>query len=70
MTRSLIYKNKYETAYKVASEHSLEKGSEFAEAECCLLYISDACDDQLCVDLGVRRITKNMTGESVVTSYL
>jgi soluble lytic murein transglycosylase len=33
MTRSLIYKNKYETAYKVASEHSLEKGSEFAEAE-------------------------------------
>ena len=33
MTRSLIYKNKYETAYKVASEHSLDKGSEFAEAE-------------------------------------
>ena len=33
MTRALIYKNKYETAYKVASEHSLDKGSEFAEAE-------------------------------------
>ena len=33
MTRALIYKNKYETAYKVASEHSLDKGPEFAEAE-------------------------------------
>jgi soluble lytic murein transglycosylase len=33
MTRALIYKNKYETAYKVASQHSLDKGSEFAEAE-------------------------------------
>ena len=33
MTRALIYKNKYETAYKVASKHSLDKGSEFAEAE-------------------------------------
>ncbi|MDC0620229.1 lytic transglycosylase domain-containing protein, partial [Candidatus Pelagibacter ubique] len=33
MTRALIYKNKYDTAYKVASQHSLDKGSEFAEAE-------------------------------------
>lgn len=33
MSRALIYKNKYETAYKVASQHSLNKGSEFAEAE-------------------------------------
>ncbi|MDC1278864.1 lytic transglycosylase domain-containing protein [Candidatus Pelagibacter ubique] len=33
MTRALIYKNKYETAYKVASQHSLDKGSKFAEAE-------------------------------------
>ena len=33
MSRALIYKNKYETAYKVASQHSLDKGSEFAEAE-------------------------------------
>ncbi|MDB4157669.1 lytic transglycosylase domain-containing protein [Candidatus Pelagibacter sp.] len=33
MTRALIYKKKYELAYKVSSEHSLEKGSEFAEAE-------------------------------------
>ncbi|MDC0951706.1 lytic transglycosylase domain-containing protein [Candidatus Pelagibacter ubique] len=33
MTRALIYKNKYETAYKVATQHSLDKGSEFAEAE-------------------------------------
>ncbi|MDC3370832.1 lytic transglycosylase domain-containing protein [Candidatus Pelagibacter ubique] len=33
MARALIYKNKYETAYKVASQHSLDKGSEFAEAE-------------------------------------
>ena len=33
MTRALIYKKKYETAYKVSSQHSLDKGSEFAEAE-------------------------------------
>ena len=33
MSRALIYKNKYETAYKVASQHSLDKGSKFAEAE-------------------------------------
>jgi len=33
ITRSLIYKKRYKTAYKVASEHSLSSGSEFAEAE-------------------------------------
>ena len=33
MTRALIYKKKYELAYKVASKHSLDKGPEFAEAE-------------------------------------
>jgi len=33
MTRALIYKRKYETAYKVSSKHSLDKGPEFAEAE-------------------------------------
>ena len=33
MTRALIYKKKYELAYKVSSQHSLEKGFEFAEAE-------------------------------------
>ncbi|MDB2514856.1 lytic transglycosylase domain-containing protein [Candidatus Pelagibacter bacterium] len=33
MTRALIYKKKYELAYKVSSEHSLDKGPEFAEAE-------------------------------------
>ena len=33
MTRALIYKKKYETAYNVASEHSLSKSPEFAEAE-------------------------------------
>ena len=33
MARALIYKKKYETAYKVSSKHSLDKGSEFAEAE-------------------------------------
>ena len=33
MARTLIYKKKYETAYKVSSKHSLDKGSEFAEAE-------------------------------------
>ena len=33
MTRALIYKKKYEIAYKVSSQHSLEEGPEFAEAE-------------------------------------
>jgi soluble lytic murein transglycosylase len=33
MTRALIYKKKYEVAYKVSSQHSLVKGPEFAEAE-------------------------------------
>jgi len=33
MARALIYKKKYETAYKVASKHTLDKSPEFAEAE-------------------------------------
>ena len=33
MTRALIYKKKYELAYKVSSQHSLESGPQFAEAE-------------------------------------
>ena len=33
ITRSLIYKKRYKTAYKIASEHSLSSGSSFAEAE-------------------------------------
>jgi soluble lytic murein transglycosylase len=33
ITRSLIYKKRYKTAYKVASEHSMSSGASFAEAE-------------------------------------
>ena len=33
IVRSLIYKKRYKTAYKVASEHSLSSGANFAEAE-------------------------------------
>ena len=33
MARALIYKNRYETAYKITSEHSLDPGPEFADAE-------------------------------------
>ncbi|MDA9646352.1 lytic transglycosylase domain-containing protein [Candidatus Pelagibacter sp.] len=33
MARALIYKKKYELAYKVASKHTLDKSSEYAEAE-------------------------------------
>ena len=33
ITRSLIYKKKYPLAYKIASNHSLSNGSEYAEAE-------------------------------------
>ena len=33
LSRSLIYKKKYALAYKVASNHSLSEGTEFAEAE-------------------------------------
>ena len=33
ISRSLIYKKKYELAYKISSEHSLDDGPEYAEAE-------------------------------------
>ena len=33
ISRSLIYKKKYELAYKIASRHALNEGPEFAEAE-------------------------------------
>ena len=33
LARSLIYKKRYETAYKLTSNHALSKGPEFAEAE-------------------------------------
>ena len=33
LARSLIYKKRYETAYKLTSNHGLSEGSEFAEAE-------------------------------------
>ncbi len=33
MARALIYKKRYESAYKVTSQHSLDKSPEFAEAE-------------------------------------
>ena len=33
VARTLIYKKRYETAYKIASEHSLSAGPSFAEAE-------------------------------------
>ena len=33
ISRSLIYKKKYELAYKIASKHALKEGPEFAEAE-------------------------------------
>ena len=33
IARALIYKKKYEIAYKITSKHSLENGPEFAEAE-------------------------------------
>ena len=33
VVRALLYKKRYKTAYKVASEHSLSSGAEFADAE-------------------------------------
>ncbi len=33
ISRALIYKKKYELAYKISSKHSLENGPEYAEAE-------------------------------------
>ena len=33
VSRSLIYKKRYKTAYKISSEHALSAGPEFAEAE-------------------------------------
>ena len=42
IVRNLIYKKKYKTAYKVASEHSLSSGPNFAEAEWLSGWISHA----------------------------
>ena len=33
ISRSLIYKKKYELAYKIASKHALKEGPEYVEAE-------------------------------------
>ena len=33
ISRSLLYKKKYELAYKISSQHALENGPEYAEAE-------------------------------------
>ena len=33
ISRKLIYKKKYELAYKISSNHGMSEGSEFAEAE-------------------------------------
>ena len=33
VARTLIYKKRYKTAYKISSEHSLSSGPSFAEAE-------------------------------------
>ena len=33
ISRALIYKKKYETAYKIASNHGMQEGSDFAAAE-------------------------------------
>ena len=33
ISRSLIYKKKYELAYKISSKHAMTKGPEYAEAE-------------------------------------
>ena len=33
ISRALIYKKKYETAYKISSEHGMTKGADFAAAE-------------------------------------
>ena len=33
LTRSLIYRKKYQLAYKVSSNHSMSNGPEYAEAE-------------------------------------
>jgi soluble lytic murein transglycosylase len=33
ISRALIYKKKYEIAYKISSKHGLTEGPEFAEAE-------------------------------------
>ena len=52
ISRSLIYKKKYEQAYKISSNHALTEGPEFASAEwmsgwiACLLYTSPSPRDR------------------------
>src|SRR5450756_3073173 len=49
------------TASYTLTSHINEGPDIFAEDYPCLLYTSDAADDLLCVDLGVRRIIKKKT---------
>ena len=49
IARSLIYKKKYETAYRLSSNHAMTEGPDYAAAEWmsgCLLYTSPSPRDR------------------------
>ena len=61
IARSLIYKKKYETAYKIASQHAMSQGPEFAEAEWMSGWIAlSFLKDPLLAEEHFKRFYKNV----------
>ncbi len=61
IARSLIYKKKYETAYKVSSRHGLTEGPEFAEAEWMSGWISlSFLDDAILAEEHFKKFYNNV----------
>ena len=61
IARSLIYKKKYETAYKLTSKHAMSQGPEFAEAEWMSGWIAlSFLKDPLLAEEHFKRFYKNV----------
>jgi len=61
VARSLIYKKKYETAYKLTSKHAMSQGPEFAEAEWMSGWIAlSFLKDPLLAEEHFKRFYKNV----------
>ena len=61
IARSLIYKKKYETAYKITSKHAMSQGPEFAEAEWMSGWIAlSFLKDPLLAEEHFKRFYKNV----------
>jgi len=62
ISRSLIYKKKYELAYKISSKHALTEGPEFAEAEWMSGWIAlSFLDDAILAEEHFKNFYKNVS---------